>query len=161
MFLNLVENLHPVQGLDPAADANGRTGAYVSAKDCAQVIVKFHIKQGNAATIALSIVQATSAAGAGSKALANNVPIYTNITAATNDAFVRQTDGVSFTTDASLADKQVIFQIPTAELDVANGFCYIAGVTGASNAANITECEYFLGDFRYQGYSAQAPSQIV
>ena len=57
---------------------------------------------------------------------------------ATADAWVRQADAVNFTTDATVKEKMVAFQIELASLDIAGGFDCITVATGASNVANLT-----------------------
>jgi hypothetical protein len=130
----------PVALLAPAADAAGRTSNnYLSLRNAQKAWVVCHINQGNAATIALTLSQATSSAGAGSKAVSNAVPIWLCDSALTADALVQQTSALSYTTDANIADKIVIFEIePESALDMVNGFNHIGVSTGASNAANIT-----------------------
>ena len=102
------------------------------------------ITQGNAATIALTIEQASAVAGTGSKAITTTVPIWSNLDTAASDTLVRRTDAVSYTTDAGVKNKMVIFQIDPAQLDVANGFDCITVKTGASNVANLTGARYWL-----------------
>ena len=137
------ENLLPISVLPPAADAAGRTGAWVSLKNAVRAWVEFYVDQGNAATIAVTINQASAVAGTGSKAITNAVPIWANQDA-TAAAFTRQTDAVSFTTSAAVKKKIVIFEIDPASLDVAGGFDCITCITGASNAANITSAKIWI-----------------
>lgn len=151
------EQFKAVGVMAPAADAAGRTSRYVSLKNAHRAWVRVHINQGNAATILLSILQATTVAGAGSKVLANTVPVWANQAVAAGDTAVRQTDAVNFTTSAALAEKQVWFQIDPAALDLAGGFDCIAVSTGASNAANITAAEVIV-ESRYPGAT---PSSIA
>ena len=138
------QSAYPVNALAPAADAAGRTGGYVSLKGARRAFVKVHINQGNAATILLSILQATAVAGTGSKALVNVAPIWSNLDTAASSVFVKRTPAVTYTTDAGVKIKIVIFEIDPATLDIANSFDCIAVSTGASNAANITEAEYWI-----------------
>jgi hypothetical protein len=65
---------------------------------------------------------------------------------------------VSYTTDAGVKNKIVVFQIDPATLDIANGFDCIVVKTGASNVANITQAVYLL-DERYQ--QATPPTAIA
>jgi hypothetical protein len=145
--------------MEPATDAAGRTGNWVSLKNARRVTVVFHVKQGNAATIAVSINQATAIAGTGSKVLTNAVPIWRNLDCSVNDTLVRDTDAKNYTTDAATKNKQIIFQIdPNACMDIANGFDCITIITGASNAANLTEAQVFL-EMEYE--QATPPSAVV
>jgi hypothetical protein len=61
-----------------------------------------------------------------------------------------RTAAATYTTDAAVKNKVVIFQIDPAALDQANGFDCIAVSTGASNAANITSA-MLIGTPRYAG----------
>jgi hypothetical protein len=128
----------PVTLLPAAADAAGRTGVYASLRNALKAWVIVEVNQGNAATVALTLLQATSSAGAGSKAL-GATPIWLNDNTAASDALVAQAAAAGFTTDANTNDKLVLFEIePEACLDMVNGFNHIAVQTGASNAANVT-----------------------
>lgn len=134
----------PVSLLSPAADAAGRTGSYRSLKNCLKAYVVVRVNQGNAATVLLSVLQATAVAGTGSKAVAA-MPAWLVANTTTTDALVAQVAAATFTTSAALADKIVVFEIvPEACMDVANGFNCIAVQTGASNAANVTSAELFV-----------------
>lgn len=141
--LQLPENFLPISVLEPKADAAGRTGAWVSLKSAVRAWVEFYVDQGNAATIAVSINQASAIAGTGSKVITNAVPIWANQDCDAS-AFTRATDAVNFTTSAAVKKKLVIFQIDPATLDVAGGFDCITVITGASNAANITSAKIWL-----------------
>jgi hypothetical protein len=142
--------LPPIMLLQPQADAAGRTSAYRSLRDCLKGWVIVHINQGNAAPVTLSLLQATSVSGAGSKALLNTTPIWCNANTGASDSYVKQTAAMSFTTDVGTNDKVVIFEIqPESCLDVGNAFNSIAVVTSASNVANITEATLmFLGSIQ-------------
>lgn len=126
--------------LAPAADAGGRTGTvYADLGDCQKAWLVFFVNQGHAATIAVTPVQGTDAAGTGSKGLTNNVPIDTVLDMAAGTDWTRQTAAKTYTTDAGVKVKAIVFEIiPGIALDVAGGFRYINVTTGASNAANIT-----------------------
>lgn len=135
----------------PATDAAGRTSTYVSMKNMnGKAYIVCNITQGNAATIALTPVQATAVAGTGSKGLTNNVAIWVNQDTAAGDTFTRQTDAKTFTTSAAVKNKTVIFEIPASALDINNDFDCIGLTTGASNAANITSVSV-IGTQKYPG----------
>lgn len=155
----LVEDAKVVSALAPAADAAGRNGAWVSCKNAHKVVVVVHLDQGNAATVALTIEQASAVAGTGAKVITNAVKIWSNLDTAASDTLVRRADAVNYTTDAGVKIKQVVFEIDPASLDVANGFDCIRVSTGASNAANITSAQYFLTPLRYP--AATPPSAVA
>lgn len=150
---SLVYQAPPVALLAPAADAGGRTSSYRSLKNAHKAYVICHVNQGNAATVALTLLQAQDVSGTGSKVLSSAVPIWFQSNTVTTDLNVSQTAAANFTTDAGTNDKIVIFEIlPETALDVANGFRTIAVQTGASNSANITEALLIVVE-RYQGVS--------
>lgn len=156
----LPEEAKIVQVLRPATDAAGRTSAWVSLKNVvgkASFIVD--IAQGNAATIAISVLQATAVAGTGSKAISAAVPIWANLDVAASDTLVRATDATSYTTDAALKNKQVVIEVPVSALDLANGFDCVAISTGASDLANLTSASVILRGLRYQ--QATPPAAIT
>jgi hypothetical protein len=146
---SLPYQIPPVSLLAPAADAAGRTSSYRSLKNALKAYVVAEVNQGNAATVLLTLLQAKDVSGTGSKALTGVVPIWLDNDTSASDALVAQVAALNFTTDASLKNKIVVFEItPEQALDVANGFRSIAISTGASNAANITRAELFvLGAF--------------
>lgn len=147
---SLPDMFPPVVLLAPAADAAGRTSAYRTLKGASKAWIVAHLNQGNAATILLSPLQAQDVSGTGSKAI-NATRVWLNDATATSDVLVAQANGATFTTDANVADKLVIFEvIPETVLDMANGFKTIGISTGASNAANITEAKLIVWE-RYQG----------
>jgi len=157
-LLCLPENLKIVELLAPATDAAGRTSDYASLKNALMAWIVLHITQGNAATIAITVEQSSAVAGTGHKAITNVVPIWSNLDCAASDTLVRRTDAVSYTTDAGVKHKQVIFQIDPAGLDVANGFDVISVITGASDVANLTSAQLYILE-RYQ--AATPPAAIT
>lgn len=144
--MNIVpEHLLTVDVMAPATDAAGRASDAVSLKNVGGVaIVEVSINQGNSATIALTLQQCTDVAGTGAKALAVNVPIYTNQDVATSDVATRAADGVAFTTSAATTRKSVRFVVDPATLDINNGFDCLRVTTGASNVANLTSARVIL-----------------
>jgi hypothetical protein len=154
-----LDRLNIVNLLAPAADAAGRTGAYVTLKGAHSASIYVKVNQGNAATVLLTVLQATTVAGAGSKALSANVPIYVNLDTAAGNVWVRAADAKNYTTDAGVKIKQVRFDIDPDALDVAGGFDCITVSTGASNVANITSADAILGPMRY--VEDVAPTAVV
>lgn len=155
----LPQEMKWVEGMAPAADAAGRASDWVSMKNYGMCFILVSLTQGNAATVALTPLQATAVAGTGSKAIANAVPIWSNLDTSLTDTLVRQTDAVSYTTDAAVKNKQVVFMIDATQLDVANNFDCVSITTGASNAANITAVNFFLAEPRFN--NATPPSAII
>lgn len=146
---NLAEDTKVVMALKPQTNGGALVGAYVSLKGYAIAHILVETDQANAATEAITIEQASAIAGTGSKVITNVVPIWANQDTATNDTLVRQTDAVNFTTSAAVKQKQVLFRIDPASLDVANGFDCITVKVGTSNVANIVGATYILAGARF------------
>ena len=152
----LPEQSQQVTLLEPAADAAGRTSASaVSLKNAHKAYVIFILNQANAATILLTVQQASAVAKTGAKAIPAT-RIWANQDEAASSTLVRQTDAVNFTTSAAVKIKRVIFEVDPAYLDQANGFDCVLALTGASNAANITACEVITMPTRYAALGAQS-----
>jgi hypothetical protein len=144
--------------LAPAADAAGRTSAqYASLKNAKRAWIYCSITQGNAATILLTPLQATSVAGTGSKVLTKACPIYVNLDTAASGTWVRATDAVNYTTDAGVKLKTIVFLVDPATLDLANSFDCLGVSTGASNAANITSVHVIVEN----RYAQAVPPSLV
>ncbi|HEY0528941.1 MAG TPA: hypothetical protein VGD02_08930 [Gemmatimonadaceae bacterium] len=154
---SLPQQAQIVSVLGPATDAAGRTGAWFSLKNALKAYIVFHVVQGNAATILVSLLQASAVAGTGSKALVGK--IWSDLDTATSDLLAAQTDASSYTTDAALKTKIVVFEVDPASLDVANAFNTVTISTGASNVANVTSAIAYVIPARYSG--APMPSAIV
>jgi hypothetical protein len=148
----LPEDAKIIGGAKPAADAAGRSARYISCKQAHKVYAIVYMDQGNAATVALTVTQATDVSGTSAKAITNAARIWANLDVAANgDAITRATDAVSYTTDAGVKEKIIVIEIDPASLDQANGFDCVKVATGASNAANITSVLYFGTPLRYPG----------
>lgn len=144
------EGLFPVRCLEPATDAAGRTGDWIKVSNAQRAFVVFFVTQGNAATILVSVLQASAAAGTGSKAISAVAPIWLCDDCNTSDALVAQTAATTKTTSAGTTHKIIVFEVvPDLHLDLANSFQWITVSTGASNAANLTSALIFLTDLRY------------
>lgn len=155
----LPQQVKIVEAIAPATDAAGRSSDIVSLKNAGKAYILIHLTQGNAATVALTPMQAQDVSGTGGKVLTNAVPIWSNLDTSLSDTLVRRSDAVNYTTDAALKNKQVLFEIDPALLDVGNGFDCLYFTTGASNVANITQAEFLLTDLRYQ--QSTPPSAIL
>lgn len=156
-----MRNFHPVNNLPvfllaPTADAAGRTSAaYINVTNARRCILNVFVDQGNAATIALTPVQATAAVGTGSKAISADVNIWSNLDMAASEVFVQRTSAKNYTTDAGVKVKWVQFEISPQALDSDNGFKFLGVTTGASNVANITSA-FLTIEPRYSATTAEA-----
>lgn len=158
--------------LKPAADAAGRTSTYVSLKNAHKAYIIVTINQGNAATVALTPLQAQDKSGTNSKGLTAVAPIAVNLDADTtpSDVMTLVAAATSYTTDAGTKTKVICFEVdPVESMDVnsttnnASGvpqaFDHLAIQTGASNSANITSAILVLTPLRYN--QANPPSANV
>jgi hypothetical protein len=118
-------------------------------QECGRAYLLVFLTQGNAATVLLTPMQATAVAKTGGKVLTNPIRIWSNLDTAASDTLVRQTDAVNYTTDAGVKNKQVVFEIDPASLDLANLFDCVYLSTGASNVANLTAALAILTDLRF------------
>lgn len=145
----------PVQGiLVGVTDGAARTADYISLKNCPNgVAIICSILQGNAATVTLSLHQATDVSATSEKVFANTVPIYSNLDVAASDTLVRRTDAINYTTDAGVKSKIVIFEVLPEHLDVSNGFDCITVKSGLSHADNLFSLIYVPLGRRYEGVS--------
>ena len=162
---SLPYQLPPIDLIPPQAGGGSITSGYVSMRNALKAWLVVKVAQGNAATVAITPVQATSSSGTGSKAIGGadtTVPIWLNddTSLATGaDAVVAQAAALNFTTDATTKNKIVVFELaPEAALDIVNGFNHIGVSIGASNAANIvTATLHMLGSYQ----SATPPTAYV
>jgi hypothetical protein len=157
--MTLAETRKPVMAFEPQTNGGALTGDYVKCSECDKLEIMVVIQQANAATCALTIEQATTAAGGSTKAITNTVPIWSNLDTAASDTLVRRTDAVSYTTDAGVKNKIVIFQVDPSALDLANGFYWITVKCALSHADNIVGAVYFFDHMRYQ--ADPPPTQIA
>lgn len=156
----LWENLSIVNLLKPAADAAGRTSAYISLKYAHKAYVMCEVNQGNAAQVTFTVLQATDNLGTNSKVV-NAMPIAVNLDTDTipTDQFTFPANAANYQTDAGLKNKIVVFEIlPESVLDINNtalglnqgAYSHIAVQTSASNAANITAAQLLISPPAYQ-----------
>jgi len=144
-IISLPEETPTFLALAPATDAAGRTSSFFSIKNAHRAFFVVQVTQGNAATIALTVTQASAVAGTGAKAIAGTHRIWAAQDVATLPVPAAVTAAASFTTSAALANKSVIIEIdPQVNLDVAGNFDCVAITTGASNVANITSASLVL-----------------
>lgn len=139
------------EALAPAADAAGRSGDWVSLKHATKLYVLVNITNGHATAVPITFQQAKDNSGTGAKALTGNLRIWANSDTAASDTLVAQTAAKTFSTAAAVKNVMVLFEVePRVALDINNGFTHIQVVTGASNAANITQASYLAVPVTFQ-----------
>lgn len=154
----LIENVHVVEAIAPQAGGSELAGDWLNLKNCASVAILAHIKLAPNATpevipVTLSLEQAKDVSGTGAKALAKDVPIHLVNDAAAGDQWVRQDDGVNFTTDNTESHKLVMFEVPASALDVDGDFRCLRVKAAASDNANTISAVYLAHGLRYGGKS--------
>jgi hypothetical protein len=148
----LWENAQVISLLTPAADAAGRTSKYYSLTNGHKAFIVAYINQGNAATVLLTPLQALDNLGTSSKGLTAAAPIAVNLDTDTipQDLLTILASATSYTTDAGLKSKLVLFEIdPIESMDINNKFNHVAVSTGASNAGNITSALLIITPLRF------------
>jgi hypothetical protein len=158
--MNFLPEVSKIVNAIPAATNDAALeGDYVNVANAGKLVIVVESKGGHASASALTIEQATTAAGGSSKAITKSVSIYSNLDTTATDTLVRRTDAVSYSTGATNANKLVVFVLDPATLDIAGGFKWITVKAGISNVGNIVSAQYFLVDHRYQ--DATPPTAIV
>lgn len=154
-MIKIPGDLNVVTGLAPTAGGSAATGDYISLKYAHRVWIVFSVKQGKATVPVLSVIKATAVAGTGATAMTEAARIFSTLDCATSDVLVERTPAASYTLDAALKDKLVVFEIDPAAI---GAYDCIAAKVAASDALNITSVLYVV-ESRY-GTKTQ-PSMIV
>lgn len=131
MTWSIPEGVIPVSGLAPqVGGAAAVTGDYISLKNAVKAWILIHYVQGDATDITWHVNRATAVAPTGATALANAVPIYSNLACATSNTMVKRTAAVNYASGTGQATKLIVFEIDPASL----GSTYDC-VAGASTTA--------------------------
>lgn len=157
-MLSLVEKYKVVQAVEPKTTNAAITGAYVSLKNVNTATVIVNLTQAVGHATVVSLYQATDISGTGAKTLSNNVPIWANEDVSLGDSLIRKTDGTSYTVANTAKNKQVVFHIDPAKLELNNGFTCLNVKIGASTQATNFVCAEFILDSKYAG---DIPSSVV
>jgi hypothetical protein len=158
-FKTLSQNIPPIEAISPGTTGDAdRYGDWISLKNAPNgVAVVVHVDQANAAQPTISINQSTSVDGGGSptdeKAIAKEVPIFTNLDCAGGDALTEQDAAVSYKLDAVVKHKIVVMEVKPEHLDVDNDFDCIRVKVVSSNVANLISAMYLPLGQRYPSES--------
>lgn len=156
--MTLVEKYKVVQAVEPKTTNTAITGAYVSLKNVNTATVIVNLTQAVGHATVISLYQAQDVSGTGAKVLSNNVPVWANEDVSSVDSLIRKADGVSYTVANTAKNKQVVFHIDPAKLDVNDGFtCLNVRIGASTQATNFSSAEYIL-DSKYSG---DVPSSVV
>ena len=157
LYYSLPYQFPPIMLIPPQANGSSITSGYVNVSNGLKIWLVVQINQGNAATVTITPRQATSLTGAGAKALGNSglvsqpgasIWLVNNTsTSGGSDILVAQTPALSYTTDATIAPKIVIFElVPEQFMDIPNGFDNLGVVISASNASNFVTATLHQGE---------------
>lgn len=155
----LPENCKIVQAAAVIGAGAGATSIPISMKTVAdKLYVVCDCMTAGGAAMALVPQTDTVVAFGGPAVLTTAVRIWANEATATNDTLVEQTAAVNFTTAATAADKQVIFEIDPAEL-AAGEDCFRISVTNVP-AGDAVVINYIFVP-RYAGRPATSPTAVT
>jgi hypothetical protein len=158
---NLIDDIHVVEGLAPATPSTS-TPDYISLKDCRDVGVLIHVKNGTTVTgSAITLKQATAVAGTSEKALAFTTYFSVSDTAAADAPWTKNTATSNTFTTATTNSKNYLYFIPVdpATLDTSNAFDCLRAGTG--DGANTTVSVFYLCRPKFGGNARNFPSMIV
>lgn len=149
--MTLIEDYKIVQAVEPKTTNAAITGDYVSLKNVITGTVVVNLTQAVGHATQVSLYQAKDVSGTGAKPLTNSVPVWANEDVSLGDSLIRQTDGVSYTVANTAKNKQVVFHIDPARLDVNDGFTCLNVRIGASTQVTNFACAEFILDSKYAG----------
>lgn len=156
--MTLIEDYKIVQAVEPKTTNAAITGAYVSLKNVNTATIIVNLTQAVGHATVISLYQAQDVSGTGAKAITNNVPVWANEDVSSGDSLIRKTDGVNYTVANTAKNKQIVFHIDPAKLDVNDGFtCLNVRIGASTQATNFASAEYIL-DSKYAG---DVPSSVV
>jgi len=158
MITTLVEKYKVVQAVEPKTTNATITGDYVSLKNVITATVIVNLTQAVGHATEISLYQAKDVSGTESKPLTNSVPVWANEDVSSGDSLIRKSDGVTYTLANTAKNKQVVFHIDPAKLDINDGFtCLNVRIGASTQATNFAAAEYIL-DSKYAG---DIPSSVV
>lgn len=156
--MTLVEKFKVVQAVEPKTTNAAITGAYVSLKNVNTATIIVNLTQAVGHATVVSLYQAQDVSRTGAKALSNNVPVWANEDVTSGDSLIRKADGVSYTVANTAKNKQIVFHIDPAKLDINESFtCLNVRIGASTQATNFASAEYIL-DSKYAG---DVPSSVV
>ncbi|MDR5586031.1 hypothetical protein [Clostridium aquiflavi] len=147
----LIEKYKLIQAFEPKTTNAAITSNYITLKNSITATVVVNLAQTAGHETQISLYQAQDVGGTGAKPLENNVPVLANEDVSASDTLVRQADGVSYTVANTAKNKQVIFHVDPAKLDINNGFtCLNVRIGASSQATNFASGEFILEN-KYAG----------
>lgn len=150
-MLNIPEKYHVVTGAGAVTTNGGVTGDYINMKNVIRAFIVVTLKQAVAHATGIDPVQATAAAGTGSKAFTKTLPVWANEDVSVDSTLEKKTQAVTYNVATTAKTKKIVFQVDPEKMDLDNGFGFL-GVTvdNSSQATNFCNVEYIL-EMRYPG----------
>jgi hypothetical protein len=145
----LIEKYKIIQAFEPKTTNTAIKSGYVDLKNSITAVAVINLNQAVAHETEISLYQAQDTKGTGAKPLENNIPIWVNEDVSIGDSAIRLEDGVNYTVQKTAKNKQIIFSVDPAKIDVNNGFCCLGLKIGASSQATNFACGEFLLDMKY------------
>ena len=128
-----------------------QTGVWASLKDGARATIQIITGAWAGGTSAVTLQQATSAAGAGAKAL-GMTSYWLNSDHTASAVTLTKTAIVANTFNLTSANDICVIELDASDLDVTNGFCYFQVLTASPGAnADYVTAVYHITQPRIQG----------
>lgn len=158
--INFPQGCQIVEGYTPAIGTTAAMVAdYISVKNALRVWCVIMYNQGDATDITWKVERATAVANTGHAALAEAVPIWSNLDCATSDLLVKRTAAVTYASGAGQTHKIIIFEIDPASLGSTYDVIAVSSTTAI--AVTSTVAMFYIIEPRYAGAVANIPSYIV
>lgn len=158
MITTLVEKFKVVQAVEPKTTNTAITGSYVSLKNVINATVVVNLTQAVGHATAISIYKSKDVSGTDAKAITNTVQVWANEDVSSGDTLARKTDGISYTVEDIAKNKQVVFHINPASLNINDGYtCLNVRIGASAQATNFASAEYILDS----KYAADIPASVV
>lgn len=161
MSNRLDEMLKPVAAIVPIDTTGaGQDGDWVSLKNYRRCLIIIMQGAWAGGTSAVTVEQATSAAGGSAKAL--TIEYYNQGTALTDDAYARTAISSNTFNLPATANTFTFLEVHQQDLDMNNGFCFIRVRTATPGAnADLIAAVYVLGEPAYAMKAADLPTAIA
>jgi hypothetical protein len=157
--ISLPVNFKVAQVLAPQTTNAALTSQVLDTRGAAKLWVTFEFNQAVGFASTPTLMQATTLAASTNKA-GPAVAIWANENTATNDTLVRQTsDASSYAVSTSTTKKQIVFEVDTSRLDVANGYSYVYFTMATSSQATNFVAAWCVAETSYA--QSNPPSIVV
>lgn len=158
--INFPQGCQIVEGYTPSIGTTAAMVAdYISVKNMQKVWCVIMYNQGDATDITWKVERATAVANTGHAALANTVPVWSNLDCATSDLLVRRTDAVTYASGTGQTHKIIVFEISPDNLGSTYDVIAVSSTTAI--AVTSTVAMYYIVEPRYQSAVINIPSYIV